>query len=387
MNKKYINLIFIFWFLKIIFDMFYQIKVLSTTIFGLAVILFIKSIRHKTIKLKLIDLYALILIILFTISFCKSPSFYLDYIKIMSFFVLYFLGRLMFESEDKAESAIFSSLLIVFIINSIICLSGHGGITWGNATTLNGLYYFKTDFACMLTNFLTFWLLFYNKNKLLKILIVVITGLLIILANARIYYLIAAIILVLYLFYIREKRVFEFKTIIIMVFSMILIVLSMHLLSNLDFFKERNLINVNVESYEDLLNASNTQGRNVVWNSLLSNFNKQDLVTRVFGAKLAFYKEYGYHGLNEHSTYIKVLVNTGYFGLIIFILFLLSILKTIIKEKNLKKQYLVFILFITFIISGISAPTILFINTSWLPMYFAGLCVSNVQQAQKDTQK
>ncbi|MBQ8892256.1 MAG: O-antigen ligase family protein [Bacilli bacterium] len=376
MKNRYLNLVSLFWFLKFIFDMFYLQKIFTISITVFALLLFIFTIRNTKIKFKLVDLFAIIMVLLFTLSFFKSTAYYIDYLKILSAFILYFLGRLLFANDEKVSKTITYSLFIVFIINLIVCLIGKGSLTWGNSNTLRGLYYFKTDFACMLVSFLVFWLWNYNKSKLIKCLIVFITLGLIILANARIYYLIAALILIMYLFYTKNKKIFSLKTAVTLLISIVVVIFGIQLMSNLSIFRERNLISLDINSYDDLLNASNTQGRNVVWEVLLRSFNNQNLLTRTFGTGLSFYKDYGYKGFTEHSTYIKVLLNTGYVGIIIFTLFIINIFNNISKVKNKKIEYISFLLLITFLISGISSPTLLYVNTSWLPMFYSGLCVS-----------
>lgn len=377
MKIKHLNLITLFWFLKFIFDMFYMQKFFTISITAFAVILLIFSLKTSKFKFSVSDIFAIILILLFTLSFFKSTDFYLDYLKIISAFILYFLGRLLYLQEKKVEKTITISLFIVFIINLVVCLIGKGNLTWGNSSTLRGVYYFKTDFACLLTYFLLFWLFNYNKKKSIKIMVIVINLVLIILANARIYYLISSLILILYFFfYKKEKNIFNTKTFLIILLSVVIIIFGIQMMSNLPFFKEKQLISLDFNSTDDLMNASNTQGRNEVWNALLHNFHQRNTFTKLFGAELSFYKYYGYLGFTEHSTYIKVLLNTGYVGLTIFVAFIFNSFKSISKIVNRKVEYISFLLLIIFLISGFSSPTILYVNTSWLPMFYLGICVS-----------
>lgn len=377
MKKKYLNLVSLFWFLKFVFDMFYTQKIFSIIITIFALLLLVFNFKNNKFKPNIADIFIIIMFILFSTSFFKSTYLYIDYLKIISAFILYFLGRLLFFNENKTEKTILFSLFTVFSINLIICLIGKGSITWGNANTLRGLYFFKTDFACMLCYFLVFWLFNYNKSKSVKLIITIIDILLILLTNARIYYLICIFILVLYYFFCKKQRVYSFKTISTLVLSIIIVIFGISLMSNLSFFKEREMISLSFNSFEDLFDASNTQGRNEVWNALIYNFNNQNLITRTFGTGLDFYIDHGFNGFSEHSTYIKVLLNTGYFGLTVFSLFMITALIAIKKIKSLKLEYIIFILLIIFLVSGISSPTILYINTSWLPMFYAGIAISN----------
>lgn len=386
-NKGLLNIISLFWFLKFIFDMFYMQKILTVVISLFSFIILIISLKEYKMKFRLTDLFVLIMIILFTRSFLKSTELYIDYLKIVSAFVMYFLGRILYTEENKIEKSILLSLSIVFVINLIVCLTGNGSTIWGSASTLRGLYYFKTDYACMLSFFLTFWLFSYNKNKLCKLIILLISIVLIILTNARIYYLISFMIVIMYFLYKKNKKIISFRTMSTLLLGTIIVIFGISQLSNLTFFREKNMIGLNYNSIEDLYDSSNTQGRNEVWNTLLFNFSKQDIITRTFGTSLDFYKENSYNGYTEHNTYVKVLLNTGYFGLIVFILFICSILLSIRKINDYKTEYLIFTLILIFLVSGISAPTILYVNTSWLPLFYAGLSISNSLLIEKKENK
>lgn len=383
MRDKYLNPILLFWFLKFFFDMFYLQKGFTILITIFALLLLVFSIKSNKIKFNFVDLLVVIMIVLFTLSFFKSTSYYIDYLKIISSFILYFLGRLYFINDEKVSKTITRSLFIVFIINLIICLIGEGSLIWGNSNTLKGVYYFKTDFAAMLAAFLVFWLWNYKKSKLIKSIVVFIILGLILLANARIYYLIVSLILVVYFLYKKNIKIFSIKTGAILLISIIMVIMGIQLMSNLSFFKEKKLISLDISSLDDLLNTGNTQGRNVVWDVLINNFNNQDLVTRTFGAGLSFYEDYGYKGFTEHSTYIKVLLNTGYVGIMIFSLFIINLFRNIVKIKNKKTMHITFLLILTFLIAGISSPTILYVNTSWLPLFYSGVCVSYAKLSEK----
>lgn len=387
MKKGYVNFICIFWFLKFIFDLFYQFKILSLIISGIAILLLIVSLSKQSIKFNKLDLIVILMILLWSISFFKSPSYYIDYFKIISAFVLYFLGRLYSTEEEKIENTITKTLLLVLIVNLIICLIGRGSIVWGSAITLRGLYYFKTDFSCMLSFFLIFWLMNCPYSKRVKIFFAIIAIILIILANSRIYYLITGIILLIIYMYKKEKKIFTLKNIIIVLATSILLIFGISMLSKLSFFSDRNLISLNFHSFEDIFNASNTQGRNEIWEKLLTNFNNQSITTKILGAELSFNDNYGYRSFSEHSTYIKTLINTGYLGVLLFVIFIIKVFKSLLKLKNKKLEFITILLLMVFLISGFSSPTILYINCSWLPMFYIGTCISIFMNDKKEEER
>lgn len=371
------NLIYYFWILKVIFDMFYQIKFLTIFITIFAVILLLHAILKKNLKICYIDWLIIILMLLFTISFIKSPNFYLDYLKIISSFVLYFLGRFYFNEYKECLSGLKFSLLVALIVNFIVCVCGKGTIIWGNAITYRGLYYFKTDFAIELLFFIIFWL--YNSRINLKNIIPCLIAIfLIILCNARIVYLCTLISLFfLYLYKSKNKHnLISLKNLCVILFIGISSLYLLKFLSKTNLFLNNNLISLDFNSISDLFNGSNTQGRNEIWKLLFNNFNSQNLITKIFGAGLDFNSIYGYYGLNEHNLFIKILINTGYFGIFVFFIFIISVLLLIKKEGNKKLCYITFTVFLIYLIVGISVPTILFTNYSWIPMFLIGCCIS-----------
>lgn len=376
MNKINKNIYF-FWILKIIFDMFYQIKILIIINFIFLLILLIHSLFVKKIVVSKNDIPIFLLFLLFSISFLKTPSQYTDYLKIISSFFIYFLGRMYYKEFESANKSLYISLFIAFFINLFICIIGKGTIIWGNAKTLRGVYFFKTDFAVMLLYFLVI-MLYNSKKNVLNYFVVISTIFLIFLSNARIAYL--CTILILYIFYLYKKKaksIINFKTFIIIALFGLSTVYLLKLLSQTEIFINNNFISIKFNSLSDLFNASNTQGRNVIWQLLLLKFNSSGFLTRIFGAGMDFNSNYGLSGLNEHSTYIKVLLNTGYFGLLVFIIFILKTLLIIKKIKYRKLSFITVSVFIVYLIIGISVPTIMYTNCSWIPMFLIGMCISH----------
>lgn len=378
------NMLYFFWILKIIFDMFYQIKLFSIFTTLISILLLFHAMVKKNLKINKIDIPVIILMLLFTISFCKSPAYYIDYFKIISSFILYFLGRYYYDEFEITNEALKKALFVALIVNLVACMIGKGTIVWGNALTYRGVYYFKTDFAMTLLFFLVIWL--YNSKIDLKSLIFCLIALiLIVLCNARIVYLCTIIALfILYLYKKKyKKRLISLKNFTLILCLGIFCIYFLRFLSQTNLFITNKLISLNFNSLSELFNGSNTQGRNEIWTLLLNSFNKQSIVTKIFGTGMNFNYLYGYTGLNEHSTYIKILLNTGYFGLTMFLTFVISAILNIRKEKNMKISYMTFTMLVIYLIVGFSIPTILYTNCSWIPMFFLGCCITNVSNREK----
>ena len=143
--------------------MFYQLKMLTVIITAFAILLLIIAITKRfPLKPCISDTIVILIALMFTGSWLKSPELYLDYLKIISSLLLYFLGRFYVKDIDTVWESLTSSLLFALVINLIVCLAGKGTIVWGSAVTYRGMYFFKTDFAVMLCYFLITWI--YNKK-------------------------------------------------------------------------------------------------------------------------------------------------------------------------------------------------------------------------------
>lgn len=208
--KIHTHPIYIFWMLKIIFDMFYQLKMLTVIITAFAILLLIIAITKRfPLKPCISDTIVILIALMFTGSWLKSPELYLDYLKIISSLLLYFLGRFYVKDIDTVWESLTSSLLFALVINLIVCLAGKGTIVWGSAVTYRGMYFFKTDFAVMLCYFLITWI--YNKKMEKSDFIpLAIAVVLIVLCNARIIYLCTIVALFIFFQY-RKKKSFHSK--------------------------------------------------------------------------------------------------------------------------------------------------------------------------------
>lgn len=178
----------------------------------------------------------------------------------------------------------------------------------------------------MLCYFLITWI--YNKKMEKSDFIpLAIAVVLIVLCNARIIYLCTIVALFIFFQYRKNKKIISFKNVLMLGCAFLVCIYALRFVSNTKFFQDRGLLSLHFDKLSDLMNASNTQGRNEIWTLLLTAFNRQNIFTKIFGAAMNFNQIFGYSGLNEHNTYVKVLINTGYCGLVLFALLFLSQLK------------------------------------------------------------
>ena len=297
-------------FLKVISDMFYQIQILDIALTGAAILLLAYIVTQKKIKLNVADVCILLLAVLFTVSFLKDMSYYRDYVKIMSAFVLYFLGRYSLSDVDELADVLSKAYLTAFLVNVIYCLLGFGAIEWAGAQTYNGLYYFKTDFAEMISYFVLFFFTKEEKYNWMDGILFLTALYFTIMANARIFYLIFCLIVVLILLFKMKQKLVSVRNIVVVCAFAVLGLLVTSLIPKIPFFAERNMIGFDFSG--ELFSTSNFMYRNKIWTVALTAFFDTDMLTQMFGAALSFNANYGLDGITEHSLYVKMLLNTGY---------------------------------------------------------------------------
>lgn len=372
------NIIFFF---KPIVDMLYQLQILDILLTFLCIIYFFKKpISH----LYDIDICVIVLGILFFFAFLRNITFgsFSVLLKIESGFLLYFLGRKYYSSQDTILNALKKSFFLILLISVFSYISGTGFQQWGAYNTFTGYYYFKTDLAAALVQgFIVFS--FYNTLIIKKYFLLSICVLFVFLSNARMYYFIVAIIIFFLFLYHRDIKTGKRIRINMMLFisCTLAIIALLYLLNYLGktLLGDQYLL-FEFENLSDLTNESNTQGRSVIWLYIYEYFAKQDFFTRFVGIDLISDSLASPIGHNSHNAYLKILFSIGYLGAIVYLLFMGFIIKYLNRTKNIKLFYITCCFLSIYFLSGISYITIESTQLTWLPMFFIGSCVSSVKK-------
>lgn len=369
-------------FFKPIVDMLYQYQVLDVILTLLCILALVKGRKVKGFCWMDAVLSLWALFFLFAFLRHPYPESTTVLVKIMSMFLLYILGRLYYYKWPKLVKYLTYGLTITLIVSLITAITGIGFQYWGAIYTFMGLYYFKTDAAAALSQCLIFYLI--RKDFSIKQLIIILIGLsLIALANARIYYLISFLIIILHFLYARECRtgkriLISFKLITIVVMSIVFIIFALNELSS-DLGEDYLLIQF--DDVDELYDNKNTQGRNVIWEIMLNRFFHEDITTQIVGLHLTADSAIDSH--NAHSLYIFLLISTGYLGIAIFVLFLFTVTVYINKIKTAKLFYCNICFMMQLLIAGISCSVLICTQLTWLPFFFLGLGVSDSQHNSK----
>lgn len=364
----------IVFFFKPIVDLLYQYKALDII---LCILCFCYLfINVKPFRLCNIDCVVFALVLLFTISYFNNLNGLIIYIKIISAFLLYFLGRLHYIKWPKLVYQLQKGFLIVWLITLYSFITKEGFISWGNFTTFTGYYFFKTDLAAAIAQSIVIVFAMHSLRKI-DYAIMFLCIFFILLSNARMYYFITFIILGIIFIYNRKPHIrvkFNPKLFLGITLSITILLI---LMNSLNHILGDKLLLFDFKDTSDLMSGANTQGRNIIWERVYRYFNQQDFITRLFGVDLVSDTRGGDH--NAHSLYLKILFSIGYVGSILYIFFFILAIKHINSVKSNRLYYITACFTIIYLLSGISNAALEYSQLTWLPMFFIGTCVSESQ--------
>lgn len=372
--------------LKMISDMFWQYPALDMLLLGCASALLLIRLSRSRVSYGFPDIAYVVLFCLLTVSFAKSNDGLTIFIKMSSSIILYFLGRESSDSFNSAVGGILAALPIILLLNVATFLSGAGFQIWGEANTFSGLYYFKTDLASAMSILLMTSLYFFEK-KHINVLVSLICILFIVLSNARVYYIITIIILMFYVLYSMNIRI-RARFLLIGAIGMLGALWLLNLLFSTDVFKDLGFVGIHFNSISDLFDASNTQGRNIIWDALFDRVLNGTIAEQLFGFDLTgdtvFVNGAAY---GSHSLYFGLLYNVGIIGSMCFISAILYWAHSIIVLTNteFRKSYFLLSLMSQVLISGISVHVFQYTGNMWIPMLISGMAVTLGRQNNRRT--
>ena len=366
-------------FLKPLADMVYQFPVLDYLLLGICVVALF-FVAKRIGNLLIVDVLAVVFLALLSVSLLRAFSGVYDYLKLVSAYLLYFLGRGCYGRRQRINRAIIYSHFIVILVNLGCLAVGYGFVTWGSAYTFRGMYYFKMDLALAMVYCIAVILFFTRMNFWPKLFLLAAAGGMLILTNSRISILLAIMVAVLYAVYVREKkqklkRIFKvrLKMVLVILLVMVLSIFAVQKLAALPALRRYNFLSFTFNSISDFGNVSNTQGRINIWSGILAKFARARFYQRMIGIDLvgATWK-----GWETHNTYLRVLYATGYVGLLLFLSFFVALVRRFNRVKNRNLFFFTLSLMLCFLIQGMTATTIIFTQMTWIAFFYAGMCVT-----------
>lgn len=369
---------------RIIADVLWEYKVISVlanAIMFLVAAKYIGEIKF-TVKSFIISIILLSFILIMTLSFSKlvNAESSLIFFKATLSIFLFIIG--MHSKRIASDSAIIAKMgLFLILLHLVFSVLKIGYQMWGGANTFSGLYFFKTDLALSMVISLVYALYFLKIKNIYKILLILICLYIVFLTNARIHLLTSFLVLVLFFFkkqiLASPKKIFFIGAPVIAI-SFILFILFVQL------FLPPDLLLIDVANF---YSNNNMQGRNVIWDTLISKFSASNISSQVFGlgltadvkinARYADTEEV----FNAHSSYLYILISFGYIGCILFLTFLSMVIKRffdlakIYKNDLLKGNLLMVFLsiWIIFFVSSFSSVMLIFQQLMWFFFFWGGV--------------
>ena len=368
-----------FLFAKQFVDMLYPYQILDYLMVILVVILLVYQTALVRPDIRshfgITDGIILLLGILLTVTLFRSQGGYQTYFKVMSAFLMYFVGRIYYDRIKECYSALtLASYLIVYLNfgHRIWNFRGHllqikdAGGDW---------YYNDTDMAFAIVLAMVFIAMF-AKNTIFKLVtIFLICPYMVFYSDAGIQMVLMIAVYVIIGIYILELIIRNRKVTGVLLSIMVLGLLGIVVLVYapvLGIGQQEGILNLFTGRF---LDQGNMYSRYVDWDQVLTRCREEHLLTQVWGVGMG--AEY-----SIQSLYLKIYYTLGYVGIGLSLLTIISILYYVMRVEDRKTFYLAVIMAILLLGSGVTVNSMESTQMSWFPMLFAGMVISSVQAGE-----
>lgn len=387
--------------LKQIVDILYQFKILDYGILLFAVILIIYRIIkleiYKNIKCFWLvpDFLVIGLIVIYTITIIRHPeNSYNQYVKTMSAFLMYFLGRVYGNCVDRYSKVLVVTSYCVIYANLIcriyqyIYEKMYGvGEGW-DFIVAGGLYYYKTDLLVGIIVASVFIYAYGKSNWFKYFTIFGVVSAIAFTTTARMGQLILIFEYVLIIFIelrTRLKKNWHINERLINGLCIFFMVLMVLVLIGLQFSK------IKVMQFYDMELAPGMDykleqifhSRHVIWWDSIHYFANQNLGIRTIGIDLWSETMRNSRGDRFHCLYMKMLYSVGYLGFFLYMTFIAVLIKNIRRRKGFQIKYITIAFWIMFLLISISMEGFEYTQMSWYPFIFAGAIMSKGEKVNE----
>lgn len=365
----------LFLFVKQFVDMLYRYRVLDyiMVIWVLLLLLYqIALVRPDFRKMfSVADGIVLLLVLLLSVSFLKNQSGYQIYFKVLSAFLMYFVGRVYYDRIKECYGALVSAAYIIIYLNLFARIKQFGFALTTVTDAGGDLYFYDTDMAFAMILAMVFIAMF-GKNSVFKLITVfVVCPYMVICSDAGIQVMLLIAVYAIMAIYVAElvfgkKKLFNYLLSFMMV-GLIGIVCMIYLpLLGIDSAE-------NVKTVFDgrFLSYANMHVRYQDWAEALTYVKECGIVSMLFGTGMGA-------EVNIESLYIKIFYSLGYIGLLSAAMLIVNIMYYIAKVEDRKTFYLAVIMAVLLLGTGVTVNSMEATQMSWFPLLFAGMVVSSV---------
>lgn len=374
----------LFLFLKQIVDMLYQVQLLDYLMVCLVLVMLLYQValvrpdirKNSTVA----DGLIIALGILLTITFARDIHGYGIYFKVLSAFMMYFVGRIYYERIQECYGALVVSGYLVVYLNFFSRLI-HFGISLTNVSNAGGdLYYYDTDMAFAMILAMTFILMFGHNTLFKYITVFVVCPYMVFKSDAGIQMVLMLAVYAVVVMYVMELLI-ENKKISNLLLTVIVVgLLAIVVIIYLPVFGIANDDIIVTLFGGKFLDNDNMYGRYQVWQNVLEDFKSRSLWQQCFGVNIG-------SNVNIGSLYMKIMYSLGYTGLFLTVVFIMNVVYYVVKVSDRKTFYVAVILAVLLLGTGVTVSSMEFTQMSWFPMMFSGMVVSSVQKENRDEWK
>lgn len=371
----------LFLFLKQIVDMLYQYRILDyiMVIWVVLLLLYQVALVRPDIRKNVTwaDRIVLLLGALLTVNFVRSQSGYQIYFKVMSAFLMYFVGRIYYDRIRECYGALVTSSYIIVYVSLIerIC---RFGFALGSITDAGGgFYFYDTDMAFAMILAMVFIAMF-GKNSVFKLItIFIVCPYMVLFSDAGIQVMLMFAVYAVIAIYVmelifRKKKLFN-CLLTLTILGLIAIVIFIYLpVLGID---NGELLTKVFDSR--FLNSGSMSGRYAEWKEALAEVANGGLLTILFGTGMGA-------EISIKSLYIKIYYSLGYAGLLLAIFLIAAVMYYVTKVEDRKTFYLAVIMAVVLLGTGVTVNSMESTQMSWFPLLFAGMVVSSAQEEQDE---
>jgi hypothetical protein len=321
------------------------------------------------------DAVVLGLVLLSTISFFRDVSAYQAYIKVMSAYLLYCMGRLYYDRILECDDALsLSSYLIVYInfIHRLVTF-GAGFLQVRNAD--GDLYFYDTDMAyAMILAFI--FIAMFARNSLFKLFTMVfVCPYMIICSDAGIQTILFFVIVLILLMYVLEVALKKKKAAMVGLGLLIAGLLVAVAFVYAPLLTKDTTGTWAIFGNNSALNVANMESRYADWQGVFDIRKPESVLEILFGISF-----------NTHlplmSLYLKAYYTVGVVGLLLGIALIVQVFVAASKGEDRKSFYITVMLAILMLGSGVTFNTMESVQMSWFMMLFAGMVISAAKPAE-----
>lgn len=367
----------LFLFLKQIVDMFYPYKILDYIMVIWIVLLLVYQVALVRPDIKnnvtLADILVILLGFLVTMTFIRSQSGYQIYFKVMSAFLVYFVGRIYYDRIKECSGALVASSYII-VYASLAERIYRFGFALGTVRDAGGgFYFYDTDLAFALILAMVFIAMF-GKNSVLKLgTIFVVCPYMVLFSDAGIQVMLMLVVYVIIAIYVmelifRKKKVFNYLLIFI-ILSLIAVVIFIYLpVFGID---NGGLLDRIFDSR--FLDNGNMNVRYDAWKEIIARIARNGLMGKLFGVGMGA-------EIVIESLYIKIYYAIGYVGLLLAAMLLITVVYYVTRVRDRKTFYLMVIMAVILLGTGVTVNSMESTQMSWFPLLFMGMMVSSAEE-------